>query len=269
MISLAEKVNTEAETNTAHVDEAVVTANKASQTADQAAGDAQKAIAEANMTLQDANAAKESAQASANAAAGSGSAAAESAAAASGSAADAAESAKEAGDIAAGLGGFNGAAASVKATDTQGLVVASGGDSNTQALLDVLARKVAQELVSDSGLATKLADYVAKTDIVQTESTATDKVPSSAYLKQVVDKQNSNLSNVSKTATAANNKVTLNGVRGIIGFTQTYPDRVDRALQMQYDSGEIASITFNSTGIWYDFYNGTAWEQVWKFNKPT
>lgn len=81
--------------------------------------------------------------------------------------------------------------------------------------------------------------------------------------------QNSNLSNVSKTATAANNKVTLNGVRGIIGFTQTYPDRVDRALQMQYESGEIASITFNGTGIWYDFYNGTTWEQVWKFNKPT
>lgn len=193
MISLAEKVNTEAEINTAHVDEAVVTANKASQTADQAAGDAQKAITEANMTLQDANAAKESAQASANAAAGSASSAAESASAASGSAEDAAESAKEVGDIAAGLGGFNGAATSVKATDTQGLVVSAGGDSNAQALLDVLARKVAQELVSDSGLATKLADYVAKTDIVQTESTATDKVPSSAYLKQVVDKQNSNL----------------------------------------------------------------------------
>lgn len=81
--------------------------------------------------------------------------------------------------------------------------------------------------------------------------------------------ENSNLTNVSNTATAANNKVTLNGVRGIIGFTQTYPDRVDRALQMQYDSGEIASITFNGTGIWYDFYNGTTWEQVWKFNKPT
>lgn len=77
------------------------------------------------------------------------------------------------------------------------------------------------------------------------------------------------MSNVSNTATAANAKVTLNGVRGIIGFTQTYPDRVDRALQMQYDSGEIASITFNNTGIWYDFYDGSAWKQVWKFNRPT
>ena len=80
---------------------------------------------------------------------------------------------------------------------------------------------------------------------------------------------NSNLSDVSKAATAANNKVYLNGVKGIIGFTQTYPDRVDRALQMQYDSGEIASITFNNTGIWYDFYDGLTWKQVWKFNRPT
>ena len=77
------------------------------------------------------------------------------------------------------------------------------------------------------------------------------------------------MSNVSDTATSANAKVTLNGVRGIIGFTKTYPDRVDRALQMQYDSGEIASITFNNTGIWYDFYDGSDWKQVWKFNRPT
>ena len=81
--------------------------------------------------------------------------------------------------------------------------------------------------------------------------------------------KSSNLSNVSNTATAANAKVSLNGVKGIIGFTQTYPDRVDRALQMQYDSGEIASITFNNTGIWYDFYDGSTWKQVWKFNRPT
>ena len=81
--------------------------------------------------------------------------------------------------------------------------------------------------------------------------------------------QNSNLSNVSDTATTANAKVTLNGVKNINGFTSVYPDRVDRAIQLQYDSGEIASITFNNTGLAYDFYNGATWEQVWKFNRPT
>lgn len=193
MISLAEKVNEEVETNTTHVDEAVTTANGASQRATKASEDVQKAITEANTTLQAANAAKVSAQASATASAGSASAAAGSASKASGSAADAAASAKAAEDIAAGMGGFDGTATSVKATDTQGLVVVAGADSNAQALLDALARKVALELVSNTALTTKLADYVAKTDIVQTESTATNKVPSSAYLKQVKDNIDSNL----------------------------------------------------------------------------
>lgn len=105
------------------------------------------------------------------------------------------QQAQAAAEQAAGSAAYDGTATSVKATDTQGLVVSAGGDSNTQVLLDVLARKVAQELVSDSGLATKLADYVKKTDIVQTESTATDKVPSSAYIKSVKDTINSNLKN--------------------------------------------------------------------------
>lgn len=103
------------------------------------------------------------------------------------------QKAQAAAEQAAGSAAYDGTATSVKATDTQGLVVSAGGDSNTQVLLDVLAHKVAQELVSDSGLATKLADYVKKTDIVQTESTATDKVPSSAYIKSVKDTINSNL----------------------------------------------------------------------------
>ena len=193
MISLAEKVNEEVETNTTHVDEAVTTANGASQKATKASEEVQKAITEANTTLQEANAAKVSAQESATASAGSASAAAGSASAASGSAANAAASAKAVEDIAAGLGGFDGTATSVKATDTQGLVVAAGADSNAQALLDALARKVALELVSNTALTTKLADYLKKTDIVQTESTATNKVPSSAYLKQVKDSIDSNL----------------------------------------------------------------------------
>ena len=193
MISLAEKVNEEVETNTTHVDEAVTTANGASQKATKASEEVQKAITEANTTLQEANAAKVSAQESATASAGSASAAAGSASAASGSAANAAASAKAVEDIAAGLGGFDGTATSVKATDTQGIVVAAGADSNAQALLDALARKVALELVSNTALATKLADYLKKTDIVQTESTATNKVPSSAYLKQVKDNIDSNL----------------------------------------------------------------------------
>jgi hypothetical protein len=219
MISLAEKVNEEVDTNTTHVDEAVTTANGASQKATKASEEVQKAITEANTTLQEANAAKVSAQESATASAGSASAAAGSASAASGSAANAAASAKAVEDIAAGLGGFDGTATSVKATDTQGIVVAAGADSNAQALLDALARKVALELVSNTALTTKLADYLKKTDIVQTESTATNKVPSSAYLKQVKDSIDSNLDITNQIAEVENSNAYIqqsgNGTRSV------------------------------------------------------
>ena len=123
------------------------------------------------------------------------------------------QKAQAAAEQAAGSAAYDGTATSVKATDTQGLVVSAGGDSNTQVLLDVLARKVAQELVSDSGLATKLADYVKKTDIVQTESTATDKVPSSAYLKQALGTINSNLDSKANADTVSGLSADLNNVK--------------------------------------------------------
>ena len=122
------------------------------------------------------------------------------------------EAAKGYAEQCAGVTEFDGTATSVKATDTQGLVVAAGADSNAQALLDALAHKVALELVSNTALTTKLADYLKKTDIVQTESTATNKVPSSAYLKQVKDSIDSNLMKsydllISSTSTTGINQV--------------------------------------------------------------
>lgn len=246
MISLAEKVNEEVETNTTYVDEAVTTANGASQKATKASEEVQKAITEANTTLQEANAAKVSAQESATASAGSASAAAGSASAASGSAADAAASAKAVEDIAAGIGGFDGTATSVSATDTQGLVVAAGADSNAQALLDALARKVALELVSNTALTTKLADYLKKTDIVQTESTATNKVPSSAYLKQVKDSIDSNLEEL-------DNKVSLMYIR--TPATITLPNRDMLLVCAKYDYISSASYAYHMGNSIVTLYN--------------
>lgn len=159
--------------------------------------------------------------------------------------------------------GFTEASAdAITVIDTSGII---DGTKNKKTILQTFLDKVGDfiinKAVTNDALMLKLADYVAKTDIVQVESTATNKVPSSAYLKQVKDSIDSNLA-------AANAKVTLNGVKNINGFTAVYSDRTDRAFQLQYDSGEIASIAFNNTGIWYDFYDGRNWKQVWKFYKP-
>ncbi len=159
--------------------------------------------------------------------------------------------------------GFTEASAdAITVIDTSGII---DGTKNKKTILQTFLDKVGDfiinKAVTNDALMLKLADYVAKTDIVQVESTATNKVPSSAYLKQVKDSIDSNLA-------AANAKVALNGVKNINGFTAVYSDRTDRAFQLQYDSGEIASIAFNNTGIWYDFYDGQNWKQVWKFYKP-
>lgn len=160
--------------------------------------------------------------------------------------------------------GFTEASAdAITVIDTSGII---DGTKNKKTILQTFLDKVGDfiinKAVTNDALMLKLADYVAKTDIVQVESTATNKVPSSAYLKQVKDSIDSNLA-------AANAKVTLNGVKNINGFTAVYSDWTDRAFQLYYENGEIASIAFNNTGIWYDFYDGQNWKQVWKFNKPS
>ena len=262
MITLAEKVNTEVETNTTNVNAAVSTANTASGKANQTLETAQEAIDEAETTLQAANTAKADAQSSAEAAAASASAAEASKTAAAASAAEAEQ-------VAEGLGGFNGSAASVTAVDTQGMVVETGENTNAQALFNALALKVAQELVSNEELAQQLASYVAKTDIVQTESTATNKVPSSAYLKTVKDTINSNLNQkansseltkVSNVATAANGKVELSG--GPIKII-AYAGDGNWSFQQQYGDGVILSLGMNDTQIFYDYYDGKTWTRKW------
>lgn len=105
---------------------------------------------------------------------------------------------------------------------------------------------------------------------VQTNSQTT--VPSSSLvysMQQAITKNTDDIATANSNLAKTNAKVTLNGVKNINGFTAVYSDRTDRAFQLQYDSGEIASIAFNNTGIWYDFYDGQNWKQVWKFNKPT
>jgi hypothetical protein len=111
-----------------------------------------------------------------------------------------------------------------------------------------------------------------KTLISTVQTNSDNTVPSSslAYaMQQEITKNKEDIATANSNLAAANAKVALNGVKNINGFTAVYSDRTDRAFQLQYDSGEIASIAFNNTGIWYDFYDGQNWKQVWKFNKPT
>ena len=87
----------------------------------------------------------------------------------------------------------------IDTVDTLGVLVSAGESTDLQRLIDAIADKVMTKLL-------------AKTDIVQVESTATNKVPSSAYLKQVKDSIDSNLMKsydllISSTSTTGINQV--------------------------------------------------------------
>lgn len=120
-----------------------------------------------------------------------------------------------------------------------------------------------------------------KSMLTSIDANDSSKIPTAAYIHTLVERigmgtqltAGANLTeaanNLNSNLAKTNAKVTLNGVKNINGFTAVYSDRTDRAFQLYYDNGEIASIAFNNTGIWYDFYDGQKWKQVWKFNKPT
>ena len=120
-----------------------------------------------------------------------------------------------------------------------------------------------------------------KSMLTSIDANDSSKIPTAAYIHTLVERigmgtqltAGANLTeaanNLSSNLAKTNAKVTLNGVKNINGFTAVYSDRTDRAFQLYYDNGEIASIAFNNTGIWYDFYDGRNWKQVWKFNKPS
>ena len=281
----AETAMTEAERSATAASRSESTASEAARTAttkaEAAEASSEAANQSANTASQAANAATTratEAERSATAANQSANTASQAAATATNKATEAERSAEEANQIAQGLGGFNGKASSVSAVDRQGLLGEADGTSNVQELLDALAQKVALELVSNSKLAEILSGYIATSSINNTGLVTNEGFVADARqmnpnvagsLAAKVKKNTDDIVTANSNLAAANAKVTLNGVKNINGFTAVYSDRTDRAFQLYYDNGEIASIAFNNTGIWYDFYDGQNWKQVWKFNKPS
>lgn len=158
--------------------------------------------------------------------------------------------------------GFNEASADgITVIDTSGIIDGTKKKKTIlQTFLDKVGDFIINKAVTNEALLLKLADYVKKTDIVQTESTATNKVPSSAYLKRVKADINSNLANVSSTATTANNKVQLDG--GPIKII-AYAGDGNWSFQQQYGDGHILSLSINDTQIAYDYYDGKNWTRKW------
>lgn len=138
------------------VNDTVQNVNQAAEDSASAAHNAQAAVDSIQAAIVTATEKAAAAATSATQAAGSQAAAASSKTAAEQSETNAAASAAEARQIAEGFGGFDGTAASVKATDTYGLVIDALGESTAQALIDAVANKVINHLVNKSQIVNNL-----------------------------------------------------------------------------------------------------------------
>lgn len=169
---------------------------------------------------------------------------------------------------------------------SDGAVVVNTNFTQAEDLANIIAEEAIATILGkvSKAIATTMnlnQNALLKSMLTSIDVNDSSKIPTAAYIHTLVERigmgtqltAGDNLTeaanNLSSNLEKTNAKVTLNGVKNINGFTTVYSDRTDRAFQLQYGSGEIASIAFNNTGIWYDFYDGQKWKQVWKFNKPS
>lgn len=118
-----------------------------------------------------------------------------------------------------------------------------------------------------------------KSMLTSIDSNDSSKIPTAAYIHTLVERigmgtqltaganlteaannLNSNLANVSSTATTANNKVQLDG--GPIKII-AYAGDGNWSFQQQYGDGHILSLSINDTQIAYDYYDGKNWTRKW------
>lgn len=143
--------------------------------------------------------------------------------------------------------GYPGSAAGVSAKDTQGMVVTTGSNSTVQALIDAIADRVMTKLL-------------AKTAIVQTESTATDKVPSSAYIKQALGTINSNLSQKANATDYA--------LINLAGMNFTYDQSINTVgFQWMFGAnkeyGFAINISADNGGMQFYYLSNGTWMPSW------
>lgn len=152
--SAFEKIQTSVNGTVENVNQAAENAQNASKNAQDAVDRVQGAIDTATQKAEEAAASQLEAQKSETAAG-------EYKTAAGTSAVNAAKSAERAEAVKEQLGGFDGTAKTVKATDTYGIIASAMGESNAQALIDAVTNQVMNELLKKSQVVNNLLATIA------------------------------------------------------------------------------------------------------------
>ena len=103
---------------------------------------------------------------------------------------------------------------------------------------------------------TAINSKVNKADIVQTESTATDKVPSAAYLKEIKDGLDNDIGELTSRQIMYSPISSL-----IIGLNE--PETI--YFQLNTTDGRKFTITFSNTKLSYGYNDeGGGWHSIWE-----
>ncbi len=88
--------------------------------------------------------------------------------------------------------------ADAQITDTEGLDVAKGQKTTAQKLFDAIANRIVTKLVTNDALTKKLADYMLKGMMSNTNVNNTGTVPTSALMYSMFEQINNNIGNTGK-----------------------------------------------------------------------
>lgn len=111
---------------------------------------------------------------------------------------------------ATGPKGDPGNIADAQITDTEGLDVAKGQKTTAQKLFDAIANRIVTKLVTNDALTKKLADYMLKGMMSNTNVNNTGTVPTSALMYSMFEQINNNLGSLLKPTTETVNIDSLN-----------------------------------------------------------
>lgn len=156
---------------------------------------------------------------------------------------------------ATGPKGDPGNIADAQITDTEGLDVAKGQKTTAQKLFDAIANRIVTKLVTNDALTKKLADYMLKGMMSNTNVNNTGTVPTSALMYSMFEQINNNF------------QLTDNAARFVAGSSER-----SKAYLRTFDvSGRLFQLALSESGLLFSGYNGdygssgkTLWEGVTK-----
>lgn len=157
--------------------------------------------------------------------------------------------------------GAPGNIADAEITDTQGLDVSKGGKTTAQKLFDAIADRIVNKLVTNEILTERLAAYLLKSAMSNTNINSASNVPTSALLHSLMSGVDTNMSALGERVTQLNSKtLDVNN-----NFTGDANDVINNVVWCN----KATNVPTNTFGLLYSFSNFNVGQLYIDFSKSS